>query len=361
MTNIRNSLNDLATAIEKLQKAPAPSREINDRELSGNKINGGIITAFSSVGIADVASRQIIAVKDDGIHVDTIHASSIENDLTVNGGLTVHGSVTAERMHVKEITADVRNERTDPLSFTAKGNKTAYGKGLIWPGGEYTKQFTLQERPDRFFATESIDLRDGKIYMINGKNVLAEDELGRTVTKSYLRNVGALEKLNVDGPLTVDNYLYFDANTQRLGLGTDAPNGDLSLMSWDHEFVINSTDDRKFELGTYTNTGLNIITDDTTRIKIDFDGTVSVEGKTVFKKAIGVGVKNFSNDADITSAGPIRFQNKKFEVGTSSPDSGNYIKGDIVWNDEPKQSSYIGWVCVKSGTPGEWLPFGQIK
>lgn len=361
MTNIRESLEVLATTIEKLQKAPPPSREILDRELSGNKINGGIITNFASVGIGDESSSRVVTVKNDGIHVAVVHANTIANSLSVQGNLTVEGTITAERMHVKEVTADVRNERSDPLAFTASGNKTAYGKGLIWPGGDYTKQFILQERPDRFFATESLELRGGKIYMINGQNVLSQDELGKTVTKSYLKNVGVLEKLSVDGPFVVDNYLHYDANTQRLGLGTESPNGDFSLMSWDHEFVISSTEDRKFEIGSYTNTSVNIITDDTTRIAVSSDGSVTVHGKTVFNSQIGVGVKNFAKDADITSAGPIRFQDKKFEVGDSAPTSGNYVKGDIVWNTNPKSTDYVGWVCIKSGTPGDWRPFGQIK
>lgn len=361
MTNIRESLDVIATTIEKLQKAPPPSREILDRELSGNKINGGTITNFASVGIGDEAKNKVLTVKDDGIHVDVVHAKTIPNELTVKGALTVEGTITAERMHVKEVTADVRNERTDPLAFIAKGNSSAYGKGLIWPGGDYTKQFILQERPDRFFSTESVELRTGKIYMINGQNVLSQDELGRSITKSYLKSVGVLEKLSVEGPFVVDNYLHYDANTQRLGLGTEAPNGDFSIMSWDHEFVINSTDDRKFEIGSYTTTSVNIITDDTTRIAIAQDGVITVHGKTVFNSQIGVGVKNFAKDADITSAGPIRFQDKKFEVGDGEPTSGNYVKGDIVWNTNPKSTDYVGWICTKSGTPGDWRPFGQIK
>ena len=361
MTDIRNSLETLATAIEDLQNQPAPEPKINDRQLSGNKIHGGRITEFSSKGIKDKATDYVLTVNDDGIHVDVAQIKTIANDLAVNGDLTVQGTVHAQRMHVEEVTADIRNERTDPLQFIGKSNKTAYGKGLIWPGGEYTKQFILQERPDRFFATESIDLRDGKIYMVNGKNVLAENELGRSVTKSHLRSVGVLDKLSVEGPLTVDNYLYFDNNTQRLGLGTEQPNGDISIMSWDHEFIINNTDDRKFEIGAYTNTSVNIITDDTTRIAINHDGVVTITGKTVFQNKIGVGVKNFAQDADITSAGPIRFQDKKFEVGDSSPSSGVYVKGDIVWNSNPRATDYVGWVCTKSGTPGDWRPFGQIK
>jgi hypothetical protein len=58
--------------------------------------------------------------------------------------------------------------------------------------------------------------------------------------------------------------------------------------------------------------------------------------------------------------GPVKFENKKFLNGSGIPTSGTYRQGDIVWNENPVSTSYIGWVCVKAGTPGEWKPFGQI-
>jgi hypothetical protein len=360
MTDIRNSLNSLADAIEGLQKQPAPKAEILDRELSGNKIHGGKITKFSSKGITDEASDTVLKIKDDGIHVDVVHANKVSGKLSVGGNLTVEGSITATSLHVDELTADVRNERTDPLSFLGSNNKTAYGKGLLWPGGEYTKQFLLMERPDRFFATESLELRANKIYMINGQNVLSQDTLGTTVVNSNLKKLGLLEKLNVEGSVVVDNYVYYDPNTQRLGLGTEAPNGAFSILSWDHEFVIDPTDSKSFKVGTYTTGQLDIVTDDTPRITIAPNGSVTLHEKVIIKHKLGVGVKNFVEDVDVTTGGPVRFQGKKFETGDSIPTGGSYSKGDIVWNTEPKPSGYVGWICTRSGTPGSWKPFGQI-
>jgi len=358
MTNIRNSLNDLANAIEDLQNKKVP---VVIKELSGDKISGGTITAFASTGIADEASKKIVVIKDDGLHLDTVHASYMAGPVTVTGNVTVEGSITAKTIHVEELVADVKSERLDPLAFISKNKKdTAYGKGLIWPGGEYTKQFLLMERPDRFFATESIELRANKIYMINGQNVLSQDTLGNTVTKSNLKSVGTLENLAVESALVVDNFLHYNPNTQGLGLGTESPNGAFGIASWDHEFVIDGTDDRKFKLGTYTTGSLQIITDDTPRLTIDATGAITAHKKVVIEDKLGVGVKNFANDADLTVAGPVRFQDKKFEVGGDMPTSGNYVKGDIVWNDTPTPAGYIGWVCIRSGSPGTWKPFGQV-
>ena len=38
-----------------------------------------------------------------------------------------------------------------------------------------------------------------------------------------------------------------------------------------------------------------------------------------------------------------------------------YKKGDIVWTNDPKPTGFVGWVCIKEGTPGEWKAFGNIS
>ncbi|HEX8584156.1 MAG TPA: hypothetical protein VF680_07080 [Allosphingosinicella sp.] len=42
------------------------------------------------------------------------------------------------------------------------------------------------------------------------------------------------------------------------------------------------------------------------------------------------------------------------------PTSGAHARGEIVWNMNPSAGGKIGWVCVTSGTPGTWKPFGPI-
>lgn len=369
MTDIRKSLESLADAIEQIENRPVPLPKINDRELSGNKIHGGKITKFSSTGILDQANNTVLLVKNDGIQVDVVTVDKINSnskllintEILCSSDLEVNGSITAKKLHVNELTADIRNERTEPLVFLGSDVKSsAYGKGLIWPGGKYTKQFVLSSNPDRFFSTENIDLMSDRSILIDGQMILSKDSIGPTVTKSNLKSVGRLDKLEVNGFLSIDDYLFYDPNTQRLGLGIESPNGRFSLLDNEHEFVIDSGENKKFKIGSYTTTGLDIITDDTDRISIDATGAVTIHNKLTIKDKLGVGVKNFATDADITSAGPIRFQNKKFEVGESEPLSGNYIKGDIVWNSDPKPTGNVGWICVRSGTPGEWKAFGQI-
>jgi len=357
---IKQGLNDLATAVEHLNDQPIPQPEILDRELSGNKINGGTITNFASVGITDEAKSTKLTVHNDGITVDKITVKELTQPLTVNGALTVNGQITAKKLHVDEVTADVRNERTTPLEFKAEQGKL-HGKGIIWTGKDYTKQFVFQEEIDRFWSSEDIDLNNEKVYRIDRIPVLTLQKLGDSVVSSSLRKLGKVENLQTSGNLNVDDFVFFDSDTQRLGIGTDQPNALLSVKNIDHEFVIDDTIDKKFKLGTWTTSNLEIITDDTTRIEVSASGEITLKNKVHIEGKVGIGVKNFQNDVDLTVAGPVRIQNKKFDTGTHPPTTGPYLSGDIVWNADPQPTGYVGWICVRPGSPGEWKAFGLIQ
>jgi len=364
---VKSGLQALGDAIEQIANRETPAPTIPNRSLSGDKIHGGRISKFASIGINDTATQNMVLVSDDGLHVDVIHASDISGDINVKGTLTseslvVKGEITAQKLHVNEITSDVRQERSDPLEFTGSKNQAPYGKGLIFTGGQYTKQFLLQSgEPDKFFSTESIDLLKDKTYMIRGTTVLSETELGSNIVNSNLRTVGTLENLEVEGNFTVDNYLFWDGDFQRLGLGIESPNGSFSVGSLDHEFIIDPTDDRKFKIGTFSTGEIQLVTDDTPRISIGASGKVTIHEKTSILGKVGIGVKNFAEDVDLTVAGPIRMQEKKFEVGDSVPTTGTYIQGDIVWNAAPRAGGQVGWVCVRDGNPGVWKTFGPIS
>lgn len=52
--------------------------------------------------------------------------------------------------------------------------------------------------------------------------------------------------------------------------------------------------------------------------------------------------------------------NTPVEKRSAIPTSGNYVVGDIIFNSNPTNGGYIGWVCVSEGNPGTWYPFGKI-
>lgn len=360
INNIKQGLNDLAEAVDSLSNQPAPTPKILDRELSGNKINGGMITNFSSVGIIDEAKQPILTVHNDGITVDKATIRELSQPVTVQGNLTVNGEVYAKKLHVDEVTADIRNERTTPLEFKAEG-KSLNGKGLIWSGKDYTKQFVFQENIDRFWSSEDIDLQLEKVYRIDRIPVLTLQKLGDSVVNSKLRTLGKVENLETAGSVNIDDFVFWDSDTQRLGIGTDQPNAMFSVKNIDHEFVIDNTIEKTFKVGTWTTSTLEIISDDTTRIEVAASGEITLKNKVHVEGKLGIGVKNPQSDVDLTVAGPVRIQNKKFQVGSHPPTTGPYLSGDIVWNNNPQPTGYVGWICTRPGSPGEWKAFGLIE
>lgn len=41
---------------------------------------------------------------------------------------------------------------------------------------------------------------------------------------------------------------------------------------------------------------------------------------------------------------------------TGPPNAGRFIVGDRVDNSAATGGQPVGWVCVKAGSPGEWMP-----
>ena len=46
---------------------------------------------------------------------------------------------------------------------------------------------------------------------------------------------------------------------------------------------------------------------------------------------------------------------------TVVPASGEWARGDVVFNQNPSAGGFVGWVCTASGTPGTWKTFGAIS
>lgn len=358
--DLRDTLLTLNDAIMAIAAKPAPKPTILDRELSGNKINGGVITNFSSVGIKDHATKQVLTVDNDGITVSSAAISNITMPVTVNGNLSVNGNITAEKLHVNELSADVRNERSSSLEFKPE-NQSLNGKGLIWHGLDTTKQLVLREKPNRIWSSEDFELYRDKVYKIDNLPVLGVNFLGDSVVNTKIQRLGVVQDLRTEGNVNLDNYIFFESGSNRLGLGTDSPAGAFSLQTYQGQFIIDGTLENQYKVGTWTNSTLQLITDNTPRIEISPAGTISLLKKVTVNGTFGVNVNNFQEDVDITTSGPVRFQNKKFEVNSSAPNSGSYQLGDIVWNNNPVPTGYIGWVCIKTGSPGIWKNFGLIQ
>ena len=259
---------------------------------------------------------------------------------------------------------DMRMQALSSVEFQADDNGV-YGKGLQWKGQGPTKQLIYRANPDRIWTSESIDLGAEASYMIGNTAVLRQTELGSSVRTSSLVTVGTLQNLKTNGNLSIGEYIFYNTDSEAFGIGTESPNGKFSLATLDAEFVID-TDPGAAKLGTWTSDDLKILTDNTTRITVRSNGNIELgdsDGanvKVTVHGKLGIGVNNVDSDVVLSTSGPVKFENKKFMNSTEIPTSGTFRQGDIVWNENPVPTGYIGWVCTRAGTPGEWRPFGQI-
>ena len=259
---------------------------------------------------------------------------------------------------------DMRMQSLSSVEFQADDNGV-YGKGLQWKGQGPTKQMIYRANPDRIWTDESIDLGQDQAYMIGNTAVLRQTELGSAVRNSNLVTVGTLQNLRTNGNLNIDDYIFYNTDTESLGIGTEGPNGKFSVATLDAEFIID-TAPGTVKLGTWTSDDLRLLTDDTTRIVVRANGNIDLgdpdgsDTKVTVHGKLGIGVNNIDSDVVLSTGGPVKFENKKFMNGTEEPTSGTFRQGDIVWNENTISTSYIGWVCVRAGNPGEWKPFGQI-
>ena len=241
------------------------------------------------------------------------------------------------------------------------------GKGILWAGNDYTKQFVFQEESNSIFSSENIDLAKDKSLKINSQDVISGNALGNSVTKSNLKELGRLKGLVVDGSMNVNNYLVFDSNSDRLGIGTEEPNAALSIVDDSVELIFGAADYDKGSIGTFNNKELQLITDNTPRLSIGIDGNITLgnrnNGEIDVKVLgrLGVDVNNIDNRAKLHVNGPIKYNDNIHMKGVEPPSGGSFTQGDLVWNSDPKPGRHIGWVCVKAGNPGLWSAFGEIQ
>jgi hypothetical protein len=210
---------------------------------------------------------QIFTIEHDKVVIKKLALETLEGDLSVSGTLTVDNLVVLnapedDTTSSKELGKWAVNDEADLL-----------GKEFSWTWGHGSVQ--LGYRPgNRLWTNSDLDLERGKSFMVDGVAVLSANELSSQVTKSRLKEVGTLKSLNVSGDTALGEFAVFNSSLNRLGLNTEEPNGTLSVVDNNVEFVINSPRDNIIEVGTYTNSDLHIVTDNTSRVVLKNNGEV---------------------------------------------------------------------------------------
>jgi hypothetical protein len=279
--------------IENVSKSTINLEQISLKNncLSGDLIDGGTVTNFSSTGIADKSSSTQLTVKDGVIEI-------------------------AKDLHIKG---------------TVKVEKLEY----------------VEAQVPKLNVTKAI--------MIDHNEVIWKEELGKSVKRSHLTELGILKNLQVRNTFYVSD--------GRVGVGTTAPSADFSVNSHGYEILTTFQESTGF-IGTHAHVPFSIGTDNTPRLTCRANGDIVVgseSGQPVKMNVygrLGVGVKNPTESLEVD--GNIKFAERTFSSGEQAPASGSWTTGSIVWNEKPDLNKYVGWVCTKGGKPGNWRPFGLI-
>ncbi len=371
--NLDKALAYLGTSLQSLvQQANGPvdlehlHTKIAKRSLTGDHINGGTIINFASTGIKDSATSQQITVSDSGLEVKNVSIGLVKGNLAVENSFTAK-SITVDVLEVKELKTDLKLGQSAPLEITVSKGESLAGKGLLLKGQGPTKQFIFNINPDKFISTEHIELIKEKEFRIDGNPVLSQTALGPSIVKSSLREVGRLRGLIVDGSASIGQYIFYSNETNRLGVGIESPNAGLSVGEDGIEVMIGTKDESRGMIGTFASVPFDLVTDNTSRISIGSSGNITLgntaEGhiQVYVHGKLSVGVKNVDSRVDVHVAGAIKFNERVHEYLDAPPESGTYTTGSIVWNTRPEVGRCVGWVCVRAGSPGSWMPFGEIK
>jgi hypothetical protein len=281
---------------------------------------------------------QLFTIHDDKIVINKvalkyiegsiIHAGSIDivGSASVQNGLTVKGSITADTIHVKNLITEAGP--ADQLGRWNVGQESELrGLGFNWTSN--TTSIDLQYREGgRIWTNGDIDLSANRSYRIDNIPVLSLTELSPQVTKSRLKEVGPLKSLQVTGDSNLGEVAFVNSNMGRFGINTDQPNGSLSISDNGGEFIIDSPNFGTFNVGSYTTHDISFVTDNTPRFTIKKSGEV-IFGSPLTKTASvtingTLTVDNLVSDTRIDRYSPLEFK--------SSRDQPIYGLG-IHWNN----------------------------
>ena len=223
------------------------------------------------------------------------------NDLATQTSLVVsNGKITVDTV-----------EPHKAVNFAGGSFAEIEGRGIKWTGGSKSK--TLTFRQSKLWTDMSVNLAEEQSYEINNTPVISFGELGPSVTKSNLKQVGTLKSLRVSGNSTLGDFAYISSDLNRVGINVESPKAAIDILENDVGILLGSTKTDTAVLGTVTNDHFEIITDNTTRITIKNSGDVRIHGRI------------FAEEVVTQRSSPLVFK----ETDTSS----NYGKG-IIWSNK---------------------------
>jgi hypothetical protein len=239
---------------------------------------------------------QLLAIVDDKIVIDKVQLKWTEGQVTHLGNFDIRGKLVAQQPSTFESNVAVKGQlEVDTLIvkhlISETSAETGFGqwsgnteediteKGLFWTSGTNSSRLVYAGNK-KIFADAHVDLSLDSTYKIHGATVLSATALGGGVSSSNLRKLGRLEKLAVDGDTNLGDFAFFNTIANRLGLGTEEPTHDISIVSNNVEIGIGSPRYGLAVVGAVSNHDVGIITDNIPRITVKNNGEVIIGDPT---------------------------------------------------------------------------------
>lgn len=289
---------------------------------------------------------QLLSIQDDKIVIKTLVLEStsgaVKHDgdfavcgaISVGKDLTVTGTINAGTVKVKNLITE-SGTIEGVGQWTTNLEEDLNGKGFGWTWGNGTTRL-MYRNGGRIWTNGDVDLDANKSFKIDNVAVLSLGELGSQIKKSSLTELGTLKSLDVTGHVSLGDFIFFNPTVERLGVGTQTPNGSLGIVSNGIEIVVDSISPSHAIFGTYTNHDFSIISDSTPRITVKNNGEVHVgdeQSKSGVMRIFGsLYVDNLVADNRVERTSPLEFKADK--------DSNIYGKG-LIWSGNGANRQFV--------------------
>lgn len=287
---------------------PCSAIQVENLQLSGGNIVGGIIQQFGSTGIDDKSSACQLTIMDD---ITVVENNLLTKDLTVKGTTTIEGDLNvtgtipeSSAMFIKFVEAATNNVRTS------------------------LDQVVFKNYADMVLSTIKTDGLDLNKIKLNGEDIINGGNLSNAITFSNLQRVGQLSELQVRGESLLGETLYVSG--KRVGINTIEPAQSLSIWDQEIEIGFGKQSTNVAVVGTPRNQTLILSSNGKNNLTLLPDGSITISRMTLGAVSM---------------------------LSGSAPPGNNEPKGTIMFNSNPSLGGPMGWVSLGDA---RWANFGII-
>ena len=287
---------------------PCSAIQVENLQLSGGNIVGGIIQQFGSTGIDDKSSACQLTIMDD---LTVVENNLLTKDLTVKGTTTIEGDLNvtgtipeSSAMFIKFVEAATNNVRTS------------------------LDQVVFKNYADMVLSAIKTDGLDLNKIKLNGEDIINGGNLSNAITFSNLQRVGQLSELQVRGESLLGETLYVSG--KRVGINTIEPAQSLSIWDQEIEIGFGKQSTNVAVVGTPRNQTLILSSNGKNNLTLLPDGSITISRMTLGAVSM---------------------------LSGSAPPGNNEPKGTIMFNSNPSLGGPMGWVSLGDA---RWANFGII-